>query len=116
MDTQKVDMFIIANGKFFRPELIPQIRRRLLELDESRWVYLQTLQFKDPTTALLLSLFTPVAAFSGIDRLYIGDITLGIVKILTCGGLLVWTIVDWFLIMDATRDKNAEILQNALMF
>ena len=40
MDTQKVDMFIIANGKFFRPELIPQIRRRLLELDESRWVYL----------------------------------------------------------------------------
>ena len=26
MDAQKVDMFIVTNGKFFRPEIVPQIK------------------------------------------------------------------------------------------
>lgn len=115
MDAQKVDMFLVANAKFFKAELIPQIRQRLLDISDERWVYLQTLQFKDPTTALLLSLFTPAVLFSGVDRFYIGDVGLGIGKLLTCGGLGIWTIVDWFLITDATRDNNAEILQAALL-
>ncbi len=111
MDTQKVDMFIVANARYFRSELIPQIRQRMLELDDSRWITLQSLQFKDPTTSLLISIFV---GYLGIDRFYIGDVGLGIAKLLTCGGFSIWTIVDWFLIMDATRDKNAEILQMAL--
>ena len=56
MDAQKVDMFIVTNGKFFRPEIVPQIREKLLSLDESKWVMLQTIQFKDPTTSLIISL------------------------------------------------------------
>ena len=36
MDAQKVDMFIVTNGKFFRPEIVPQIREKLLSLDESK--------------------------------------------------------------------------------
>ncbi|ATA88369.1 MULTISPECIES: TM2 domain-containing protein [Capnocytophaga] len=111
MDAQKVDMFIITNAKFFKSELVPQIRQRLLELDDSHWVALQSLQLKDPTTSLIISFFVGQL---GIDRFYIGDTGLGIAKLLTCGGLGIWTIVDWFLIMDATRDKNAEILQAAL--
>ena len=56
MDAQKVDMFIVTNGKFFRPEIVPQLREKLLSLDESKWVMLQTIQFKDPTTSLIISL------------------------------------------------------------
>lgn len=112
MDAQKVDMFIVANGKYFRGELIPQIRKRLLELDDSRWIALQSISFKDPTTTLLVSIF---GGAYGIDRFYIGDVGLGIAKLLTCGGIGIWTIVDWFLIMDATRDKNVELLQSALL-
>lgn len=37
MDAQKVDMFIMANGKYFAEEKISFIRTRLLELDDSRW-------------------------------------------------------------------------------
>ena len=110
MDAQKVDMFIVTNGKFFRPEIVPQIREKLLSLDESKWVMLQTIQFKDPTTSLLISIF---AGHLGIDRFYVG---MGVGKLLTCGGLGIWTIVDWFLIMDATRDKNAELLASALSY
>ncbi|MDO4229592.1 MAG: TM2 domain-containing protein [Capnocytophaga sp.] len=113
MDTQKVDMFITMNSKFFKSELIPQIRQRLLNMDESRWIQLQTLQFKDPTTSLIISLVG--GGQLGIDRFFIGDVGLGLGKLLTCGGFMIWTIVDWFLIMDATRDKNAEILQSALV-
>ena len=73
----------------------------------------QTIQFKDPTTSLLISIF---AGHLGIDRFYIGDVGMGVGKLLTCGGLGIWTIVDWFLIMDATRDKNAELLASALSY
>ena len=37
MDAQKVDMFLVTNAKNFRPELLPQIRERLLALDDNRW-------------------------------------------------------------------------------
>ena len=69
------------------------------------------LQFKDPTTSLIISLF---GGQLGIDRFYVGDTGLGIAKLLTCGGFYVWTIVDWFLIMGVTREKNMEMLQQAL--
>ena len=91
MDAQKVDMFIVTNGKFFRPEIVPQLREKLLSLDESKWVMLQTIQFKDPTTSLLISIF---AGHLGIDRFYIGDVGMGVGKLLTCGGLGICTIVD----------------------
>ena len=41
-----------------------------------------------------------------IDLFYIGDTGLGIGKLITCGGLGIWTIIDWFMIMGTTREKN----------
>ena len=52
MDASKVDMFILANGKFFESHHVAQIRDRLISTDDSRWVAVQTMQFKDPTTSL----------------------------------------------------------------
>ena len=109
MDSQKVDMFIMANGKFFEANQVFQIRERLLLVDESKWPLIQSLQFKDPTTSIIVSLF---AGNMGIDRFLIGDVGLGIAKLLTCGGLGVWTIVDLFLIMCSTRERNFEKIQS----
>jgi TM2 domain-containing membrane protein YozV len=47
----------------------------------------------------------------GIDRFIIGDMGLGVAKLLTCGGLGIWTIVDWFLIMERTKEVNFEKLR-----
>jgi len=77
-------------------------------MDESKWVYVQTLQFKDPTISLIISILIGALA---IDRFLIGDIGLGIAKLLTCGGLGIWVIVDWFLIMGRTKEKNFEMFQ-----
>ena len=50
----------------------------------------------------------------GIDRFLIGDTGLGVGKLLTCGGLGIWTIIDWFMIQDAAKDKNFEKVQQFL--
>jgi TM2 domain-containing membrane protein YozV len=112
MDAQKVDMFIMMNSKYFEAHQLPMIKDRLLSLDENRSSIVQMIQFKDPTTALILSIL--IGGF-GVDRFFIGDTGLGIGKLLTCGGLGIWTIIDWFLIMGATREKNMDLFQNALL-
>jgi TM2 domain-containing membrane protein YozV len=111
MDSQKVDMFILTNGRFFESYHLGQIRDRLLAMDESKWFIIQTVQFKDPTISLIVSL---IGGPFGIDRFIIGDTGLGVGKLLTCGGLGIWTIIDWFLIMRATREKNMITLQQLL--
>ena len=108
MDAQKVDMFIMANSKFFESHHVMQIRDRLLQIDDSKWSMIQTIQFKDPTTSLIVSL---LGGSLGIDRFLIGDTGLGVGKLLTCGGLGIWAIIDWFMIMGATREKNMIKLQ-----
>jgi TM2 domain-containing membrane protein YozV len=45
----------------------------------------------------------------GVDRFYIGNIILGILKLITFGAFFIWTIVDWFLITNATRKANVAI-------
>lgn len=111
MESQKVDMFIMSNGKFFESHQINAIRERLIVIDDSKWAMLSTIQFKDPTTSLIISI---LAGGLGIDRFIIGDTGLGIGKLLTCGGLGIWSIIDWFMIQKATREKNMQKIQGYL--
>ena len=105
MDTQKTDLFLLTNGNNFESVDLPYVREQLVKLDEDKWPKLQTMQFKNPTTILIVSL---LAGTLGIDRFMIGDTGLGVGKLVTCGGLGIWAIIDWFLIMGATRRKNIE--------
>ena len=111
MESQKVDMFIMMNGKYFESHQINAIRERLIQMDDSKWAMLSTLQLKDPTTSLIVSI---LAGNLGIDRFMIGDTGLGVGKLLTCGGFGIWAIIDWFMIQGATREKNMLKLQQFL--
>jgi TM2 domain-containing membrane protein YozV len=62
----------------------------------------------DSAIALILSL---TFGYFGIDRFYIGNIILGILKLITFGGFFIWSIIDWFLITNATRKANFVIAQ-----
>ena len=112
MESQKVDLFMMMNAKHFESYHLSAIREKLLQLDESKWPIVQTLQLKDPTTSLIISIVG--GGSLGIDRFYIGDTGMGIGKLLTCGGFMIWTIIDWFLIMGATREKNMEMFQKSI--
>ncbi len=113
MDAQKVDMFIISNGKYFDQLQIGAIRDMLLNMDESKWPLVASLSFNGPTMMLLVSIF---AGGLGIDRFIIGDTGLGVGKLVTLGGCGIWAFVDWFLIQKATKEKNLQKLYSAISF
>src|SRR5262245_51869172 len=50
---------------------------------------------KEWMTTLLISWF---AGMMGIDRFYLGHTGLGIAKLLTCGGVGIWHLIDFILI------------------
>lgn len=111
MDAQRVDMFMMQHSKHFEGHHIVTLRDQLLQADDSKFLALQSTDFKDPTIILIVSL---LAGTLGIDRFLLGDVGLGVGKLLTCGGFGVWAIVDWFLIMGRTKEKNMEKAQMIL--
>lgn len=102
-----VDQWLAINVKYFPAEQVQYIRQRLEALPEQQLSMLYSISFQDPTMMLIISLF---GGSLGIDRFMLGQVGLGIGKLLTCGGCGIWSIVDWFLIMDATRQSNAQKL------
>lgn len=107
------DSFLSANTANFSSEQLPSLRQRLSQLDDSQAnQVIAAANVKSPTTALILSIFLGTL---GVDRFYIGHIGLGVAKLLlawlTFG---IWTIVDWFLIINATKKANLVAINNAL--
>ncbi len=68
MDAQKVDMYMMMNSKYFESYHLNAIREKLLNLDDSKSSIVHSLQFKEPTTALIISIF---GGAYGIHRFYI---------------------------------------------
>jgi TM2 domain-containing membrane protein YozV len=64
---------------------------------------------KEWLVALLLSIFLGTL---GVDRFYLGHVGLGIAKLLTGGGCLVWWLVDVILIATGkATDKSGQPLK-----
>jgi len=101
----RVEQIFMMNASKFPTECLPDIRKRLETCDPDTALAMMT-RMKDPTLSII---FSVLLGFFGVDRFYIGDNGMGIGKLLTCGGCYVWFIIDSFLIMDATREKNYEL-------
>ena len=43
---------------------------------------------------LTLLIISFLAGYFGLDRFYRGEVALGVIKMITCGGLGVWYLVD----------------------
>ena len=82
------------------------LRKGLPEEKQEQFDMLLASQMKSPVVAIVLSLFF---GWLGVDRFYIGKVGLGIGKLLTGGGFLIWWLIDLFLIMGATRQRNLEV-------
>ena len=108
MESEKVNHILMMLSSKIPAGSIPSVRTRLenTDISESEILALQS-QMKDPLLSILLSIFIGTL---GVDRFYIGDVGLGIGKLLTAGGCGIWWLIDIFLIVDATKQKNLELL------
>ena len=111
MQQIKVDLFMTANADKFPADKLMYIKTHLERLDDEKLILLQASDLKNPSMMLLVSIFVGIL---GIDRFLLGDIGLGLLKLLTLGCCYVLYIVDWFLIMDKTREQNFDKVMRIL--
>jgi TM2 domain-containing membrane protein YozV len=67
---------------------------------------------KDRTTGLILAVL--IGKF-GVDRFYLNDIGMGILKFVTLGGCLIWWVVDWFTVQGRVDEYNRRKAQEILL-
>ena len=106
-----VQQYIMANANFFPEGSINELGARLSKLSQNQFNAIQGIQLKDPMIMLLLSLFL---GGWGVDRFLLKEIGLGVVKLLTFGGCGIWTIIDWFLVMNKTREFNQKLVLDSI--
>ena len=111
MDQNKVDMYVMTNQKYFPPEKIMYLKEKLAAMDESKFAMVSTAELKDPTTLLIISLFL---GGLGVDRFMLGNTGMGILKLLTGGCCGILTIIDWFTVMNRTKELNFNNLMTIL--
>lgn len=110
---QQVEQLIAAYGERVPISCLSSLREMLMSTTMSySEVQVVFMQMKDPIISLILSI---VVGYLGIDRFYVGDIGLGVIKLITCGGLYIWWLIDIFLIMGKTRMRNYERLTQVLL-
>lgn len=111
MEQLKVDLFLAQNAEKLPNEKLQIVRNTLMQLDDSKNAFIQTIDFKDPIVTLILSAAT---GFFGVDRFILGQVGLGLLKMFTCGGLYIWWIVDIIGSIKRTKDRNYKELARVL--
>lgn len=103
MEKEKVNQFIMINGKCFPELMIGEVKQKLESLDESKESMLMATEWKNPTVAFLFAFF--LGGF-GVDRFWLGQTGLAIVKIITCQGCFIWGLIDLFTAMGRAKTYN----------
>lgn len=112
MDTRQFsDSFILAHREYFPSNALMLVQEKLQTLPESQQASVQAISFKNPIVVLILSIF--FGAF-GVDRFYLGDVLLGVLKLITLGGFGVWALVDIYFCFVKSKQINLDKLQSVI--
>lgn len=109
MEQNKIDMIIASMGSKFPSEKLMLMRNQLEKVEDNKLMVIQSIDYKDPTTLLIVSIFL---GHLGVDRFMLGQTGLGLAKLFTCGGLGIWTLIDWFTVVDRTKEMNLRNFAN----
>ena len=111
MRNNEVNIYIASNAKYFPTSKIPYLKEKLHEADEDKFLLVTSQPLKEPLALLAISV---LLGYTGLDRFVLGDVWAGFFKTMTCGGCVAFTIVDWFLIVDRTKEVNYNNLMKLL--
>lgn len=111
MDANKIDAFFVANGKKLPAEKTVIIREKLTQIDDSRYATISSVELKDPTTMLLISIFLGEL---GVDRFMLGETGMGILKLLTLGLCGILWLIDVIGISKKVKEYNFNELMKIL--
>lgn len=103
MDENKIATYLASNLRMFPADKISRLRAKMAQADDSRYISFLSVKLKDPTEMFFISLFLGEI---GVDRFMLGEVGMGILKLLT-GGLcgILW-IIDLIRIPGKTRQYN----------
>ena len=111
MDASKIDTFFATNGKKLPAAKAAIIREKMATIDDSRYATISSVEMKDPTIMLLISIFLGEL---GVDRFMLGNVGIGIVKLLTLGLFGILWLIDVILITGKTKEYNYNALMQIL--
>lgn len=103
MNENDIILFTINNQNKFPSHRLSIIKERLKGMTSQESIIVTSLDYQDTSMIICLSV---LVGYLGIDRMMIGQVLLGVIKLITCGGCFIWTIIDWFIIGNLTKEYN----------
>ena len=105
---EAINIFLASKSEYLKKEDLENIRQGLNNLSVEQIMSLSSISLINPNlmrlTPLLVFVFGAIGM--GIDRIILGQIGRGLLKIFTAGRFLNWFIVDCFTITSSTKDYN----------
>lgn len=95
--------FLIEHKNYFNDFDLDILKADLESLSKEELKLFMETDFVNPNVNFAVSILTNVL---GVDRFVIGQTDIGLLKLLTAGGLGVWAIIDWFQIKELTQEYN----------
>lgn len=111
MERNQIEFFMAQNLNKMPEGRTREIEDMLYEMDERTFYRVSAQDYKDPTTMLLLSIFT---GGWGVDRFIMGDVGMGVLKLLTGGVCGVLWIIDIVNSNRDTREYNYRLFMNSV--
>ena len=108
MTAEKVNDLLLLHQKNIDSSMWIYYKTALKDADDSKYAALSCVELLNPTRTVLMSIFL---GWLGVDRFYVGDIGLGVCKLLF-GWLTgwIWQIVDIFCCYKKAKAKNLQKL------
>ena len=101
--TENINTFVATKGDWFDASVLESVKTKLAGLSETSFTAAINEDFRDPDQMLIWALV-------GIDRFFLDDTVLGVIKVVTGGGFGIWWIIDLFSIKKRTHAYNYNLL------
>jgi len=109
MEQNKVESLFLSLKDSVPQEKLAVLKNALNNAPADRYDLVNLVKLKNPTTILLMSILLGGIA---VDRFMLGDIGLGILKILF--GFGIWPLIDIFLCYKKAKEQNLQEILLAL--